>query len=208
MAASSRASSSSSTPSTSMTAFRSYMKITEPCSAIFPFLLFTHAFTSAVARLSLSVKTEITKEAPPNPYTSNVFSWKSPVLPSVAFLMALAMLSTGTEFALACLTISANIRFALVSAEPPCLTAMMILFPKTAFTFAFFPSVLDFVFSRTAAARPMKRAKSGEVSRVGTPRSDGREGRTPIKPHTSCTNNRENATTVETAIFLMVKQLI
>jgi hypothetical protein len=34
---------------------------------------------------------------------------------------------------------------------------MIILFPKTAFTLAFLPSVLDFVAARTAAARPMNK---------------------------------------------------
>ena len=41
-----------------------------------------------------------------------------------------------------------------------CLTAMMILLPKTAFVLAFLASVLDFVAARTAAARPMKSGDS------------------------------------------------
>jgi hypothetical protein len=44
---------------------------------------------------------------------------------------------------------------------------MMILFPNAAFVFAFFPSVLAFVFALTAAARPMKRGEHKEVLSVG-----------------------------------------
>ena len=54
---------------------------------------------------------------------------------------------------------SASIRLESGSAPPPCLTAMMILFPYTALIFAFLASVLDFVAARTAAARPIKRGE-------------------------------------------------
>lgn len=43
-----------------------------------------------------------------------------------------------------------------------CFTAIIILFPKTAFVFAFLASVFDFVAARTAAARPMNSGETGE----------------------------------------------
>jgi len=64
------------------------MNKTDPVSAIFPLRFPTTDLTSAVARLLLSVRTEMTKEAPPNPYASKVDSEKSPVFASEAFLTA------------------------------------------------------------------------------------------------------------------------
>eukprot|EP00523_Entomoneis_sp_CCMP467_P013100 CAMPEP_0168793004 /NCGR_PEP_ID=MMETSP0725-20121227/14843_1 /TAXON_ID=265536 /ORGANISM="Amphiprora sp., Strain CCMP467" /LENGTH=77 /DNA_ID=CAMNT_0008843729 /DNA_START=175 /DNA_END=405 /DNA_ORIENTATION=- len=72
--------------------------------------------------------------------------------------MALWILSTGTEFALACLIKSPRRRLAFGSSDPPCLTAMMIFFPYTAFVLAFLASVFAFVLARTAAALPMNKA--------------------------------------------------
>ena len=68
--------------------------------------------------------------------------------------------SIGTLLALACRMISPSIRLEFGSGLPPCLTAIMIFFPKTALVFAFLASVLLFVAARTAAARPMNRGDS------------------------------------------------
>jgi len=43
------------------------MNNTDPDSAIFPLFFPTADFTSAVARLALSERTLITRDAPPNP---------------------------------------------------------------------------------------------------------------------------------------------
>lgn len=114
----------------------------------------------------------------------------------------LELTSTGTLLAFAALMTSASIRLACGSSDPPlqresdvrnkmslfqsssgnsprtCLTAMIILFPKTAFVFAFLASVLDLVAARTAAARPMKRGEradsrwllvNGDTEKAATP---------------------------------------
>mmetsp|Transcript_8361 Transcript_8361/g.10578 ORF Transcript_8361/g.10578 Transcript_8361/m.10578 type:complete len:232 (-) Transcript_8361:33-728(-) len=154
--AASNSASSSILASTSSFPLRSYINSTDPCSAIFPPFLFTALLTSAFERLSLSVNTLITMDAPPIPYASKVDSEKLAVLASDAFLIALLILSTGTLLALAALIISPRTLFESGSG-PPCFAAMISLLPKTAFIFAFLASVLDFVFARTAAARPIKR---------------------------------------------------
>mmetsp|Transcript_106076 Transcript_106076/g.300110 ORF Transcript_106076/g.300110 Transcript_106076/m.300110 type:complete len:213 (+) Transcript_106076:158-796(+) len=115
--------------STSTLPLRSYMKRTLPGSATFPLRLPTVDLTSAVARLALSDRTLMTKDAPPRPYASKVDSEKSPTLASDARLMARLMLSTGTLADFACLMTSARARFAFGSGEPPCLMAMMIFLP-------------------------------------------------------------------------------
>mmetsp|Transcript_44990 Transcript_44990/g.109314 ORF Transcript_44990/g.109314 Transcript_44990/m.109314 type:complete len:248 (+) Transcript_44990:1466-2209(+) len=135
--------------------FRSYMKRTEPCSAIFPLRLLTVLFTSALALFALSVNTLITNDAPPRPYASNVDSEKSPTFASVARLIARLILSTGTLLALAALMMLARARLEFGSGEPPVLTAIIIFFPNTAFVLALAASVFPFVAARTAAARPI-----------------------------------------------------
>mmetsp|Transcript_19105 Transcript_19105/g.38748 ORF Transcript_19105/g.38748 Transcript_19105/m.38748 type:complete len:233 (-) Transcript_19105:58-756(-) len=165
-----RISSSSRTAGTSTLPLRSYMNSTDPCSAIFAPLLFTHAFTSAVARLALSLRTLMIIDAPPIPYASNVDSEKFDASVSDALLMARLMLSTGTELALAALMTSASWRFAFGSVDPPFFTAIMIFFPNRALVLAFLASVLDLVAARTAAARPMNRGD--EAPGAGHRRSD------------------------------------
>mmetsp|Transcript_24511 Transcript_24511/g.35017 ORF Transcript_24511/g.35017 Transcript_24511/m.35017 type:complete len:308 (+) Transcript_24511:89-1012(+) len=205
MAASKR-SSSSTLAGTSTFPFRSYMKSTDPCSAIFPPRLLTVDFTSAVDRLGLSERTLTIMEAPPKPYASKVDSAKSPEAGSDAFLMARSMLSTGTLLALAALITSRKTVLLTVSGPPPCLTAIIIFFPYTALIFAFLASVLDLVAARTAAARPMKSGEQMDVlSEDDTVDVFGAETKGRIENDSAPETNNESASR-EVESFILTRE--
>ena len=69
--------------------------------------------------------------------------------------------------------------------DPPCLTAMIIFFPKVALHFAFFISVFPLVCARTAAALPINNGHVVLVPIVENPE----EGENAVAEHINAAND-------------------